>query len=156
MIRVQAHDFDVGAELAYLAAGRTEVGGLATFLGLVRGESDGVPLRTLTLEHYPGMVERRLTEIEREARRRWPLHDVLIIHRIGRLQPGERIVLVATAASHRTAALEACQFLIDWLKTCAPFWKLEETTRGTAWVDERATDRIAAARWEEERVNLAR
>lgn len=150
MIRVQEHDFDVGTELARLTAGRTDVGGVATFLGLVRGEVDGVSLLAMTLEHYPGMTERQLAAIEAEARRRWPLQNILIIHRVGRLRPGEHIVLVATAASHRTTALESCQFLIDWLKTGAPFWKLEETACGTSWVEARVADAIAAASWDGE------
>ena len=149
MIRVQENDFDPGAEIARLTAGRTDVGGVATFLGLVRGESNGLPLLAMTLEHYPGMTERRLAEIEQQARHRWLLCDVLILHRVGRLRPGEHIVLVATLASHRLAAFDACQFLIDWLKTRAPFWKLEETARGTAWVEARTTDTVAAARWEQ-------
>lgn len=147
MIRVQECDFDVGAELARLTAGRIDVGGVAIFLGLVRGEVDSIPLLAMTLEHYSGMTERQLTEVETRARRRWPLRDVLIIHRVGRLQPGEHIVLVATLANHRAAALESCQFLIDWLKTSAPFWKLEETARSTIWVKAHVTDAIAAARW---------
>jgi molybdopterin synthase catalytic subunit len=101
----------------------------------------------MTLEHYPGMTEKKLKEIEAEARQRWPLAAVLIIHRHGRLEPGERIVLVATASAHRQAALEACAFLIDWLKTQAPFWKLEETPEGTEWVEARESDDAAAARW---------
>ena len=101
----------------------------------------------MTLEHYPGMTEKMLTKLEAEARARWPLEDCLIIHRFGRLEPGDRIVLVATASAHRQAALEACGFLIDWLKTKAPFWKLEETAAGTQWVAARASDDHAAARW---------
>ena len=147
MIRVQREDFDIGAELARLTAGRSDVGGLASFVGLVRDQANGAALTAMTLEHYPGMTEKRLAEIEAEATRRWVLVDSLIIHRYGRLLPGERIVLVATAASHRAAALESCQFLIDWLKTQAPFWKLEETTSGSNWVAAREADDQAAARW---------
>lgn len=147
MIRVQKPDFDVGAELAHLVTGCTDIGCVASFLGLVRDKVDGIPLVAMTLEHYPGMTERRLAEIEDEARYRWTLYDTLIVHRVGRLRPGERIVLVATAASHRDAAFESCQFLIDWLKTSAPFWKLEETVHGPIWVVARVTDTIRATRW---------
>jgi molybdopterin synthase catalytic subunit len=147
MIRVQREDFDIGTELARLTAGRSDVGGVASFVGLVRDQANGQALTTMTLEHYPGMTEKRLAEIEAEAARRWVLVGSLIIHRYGRLLPGERIVLVATAASHRAAALESCQFLIDWLKTQAPFWKLEETSAGAQWVAARAADDEAAARW---------
>jgi molybdopterin synthase catalytic subunit len=160
MIKVQREDFDVGAELEQLTAGRHDIGGVASFVGLVRdlvgipgGEAAGSPgtggkaISAMTLEHYPGMTEKKLKEIEAEARQRWPLAAVLIIHRFGRLEPGERIVLVATASAHRQAALEACAFLIDWLKTQAPFWKLEETPVGTEWVEARESDDAAAARW---------
>lgn len=147
MIRVQAEDFDIGAELGRMTAGRTDVGGLASFVGLVRERTEAGALSAMTLEHYPGMTEKRLGEIETEALKRWPLTATLIIHRYGRLMPGERIVLVATASSHRQAALESCQFLIDWLKTRAPFWKLEETAEGSEWVAARATDEHAAERW---------
>lgn len=148
MIRVQEADFDVGAELAQLAAGDRSVGGVACFVGLVRDMAAGASVSAMTLEHYPGMTERMLGEIEAEARRRWPLADCLIIHRYGRLEPGARIVLVATASAHRQAALEACAFLIDWLKTKAPFWKLEETPSGEErWVEARESDDHAAGRW---------
>jgi molybdopterin synthase catalytic subunit len=147
MIRVQREDFDVGAELEQLAAGNHRIGGVASFIGLVRdmGGRDGVC--ALTLEHYPGMTERKLIEIETEAHRHWPLDAVLVIHRYGRLDPGDRIVLVATASPHREAALAACHFLIDWLKTKAPFWKSEATPAGERWVDPRAEDEAAARRW---------
>ena len=147
MIKVQREDFDVGAELAALTAGRTDVGGVASFVGLVRDMAGGARVGAMTLEHYPGMTEKKLAEIEAEAQRRWPLQASLIIHRYGRLEPGERIVLVATASPHRQAALEACAFLIDWLKTKAPFWKLEETAAGAQWVEARDSDDDAAARW---------
>jgi len=147
MIKVQREDFDVGAELAALTAGRTDVGGVASFIGLVRDMAGGAPVGAMTLEHYPGMTEKKLAEIEADAQRRWPLQASLIIHRYGRLEPGERIVLVATASPHRQAALEACAFLIDWLKTKAPFWKLEDTAAGPQWVEARDSDDDAAARW---------
>src|SRR5882724_9046041 len=147
MIRVQLEDFDVGAELTRLTAGRTDVGGVASFIGLVRDLAGGAEVGAMTLEHYPGMTEKKLAEIEAEAKRRWPLAASLIIHRYGRLEPGERIVLVATASPHRAAALEACHFLIDWLKTDAPFWKSEQTPRGERWVEARAEDDDAKRRW---------
>ena len=147
MIRVQREDFDAGAELARMTAGRADTGGLASFIGIVREKTDAGALSAMTLEHYPGMTEKRLAEIEAEAARRWPLAASLIIHRYGRMLPGERIVLVATASSHRQAALESCQFLIDWLKTKAPFWKLEETAAGSQWVAAQETDDRAAERW---------
>lgn len=148
MIRVQSEDFDPGAELAQLTRDRTDIGGLASFVGLVRDLQGDRPIAAMTLEHYPGMTEKKLAEIEAAAQRRWPLAASLIIHRYGRLAPGDRIVMVATASAHRAAALEACAFLIDWLKTEAPFWKLEEGPGGSDWVAERASDRDAKARWQ--------
>jgi molybdopterin synthase catalytic subunit len=147
MIRVQREDFDVGVELDRLAAGNHRIGGVASFVGLVRDMGGGDQVSALTLEHYPGMTEKKLAEIETEAHRRWPLDAVLIIHRYGRLEPGDRIVLVATASPHREAALGACHFLIDWLKTDAPFWKSEETPAGERWVESRAEDEDARQRW---------
>ena len=153
MIRVQRGDFDIGAELERLAAGSHQVGGIASFIGLVRdiapAESGGGSgaASAMTLEHYPGMTEKRLQEIEAEANRRWQLEASLIIHRYGRLEPGDRIVLVATASRHREAALEACAFLIDWLKTEAPFWKLEESAEGARWVEARSSDDARKAAW---------
>ncbi len=150
MIRVQRDDFDIGAELSALTAGNHAVGGLAVFVGLVRDLAGETPISAMTLEHYPGMTEKMLARIEQQALQRWPLQASLIIHRYGRLEPGDRIVLVATASAHRQAALEACQFLIDWLKTEAPFWKLEDTGEGEKWVEARAEDDAAAARWRDE------
>lgn len=153
MIKVQAEDFDIGAELAALTDGNRRIGGLASFVGLVRDMADvgrgcDEPIGAMTLEHYPGMTEKMLARIEADAWARWPLQASLIIHRHGRLAPGDRIVLVATASAHRQAALESCGFLIDWLKTRAPFWKREETPDGTGhWVDARDSDDAAAARW---------
>lgn len=151
MIRVQEEDFDIGAEIAALTAGDHSIGGVASFAGLVRDMApdggDARAIRTMTLEHYPGMTEKKLEEIEAEAHSRWPLSASLIIHRYGTLAPGDRIVLVVCASAHRNAAFEACQFLMDWLKTDAPFWKLEETDEGGAWVDARESDNRAAARW---------
>jgi molybdopterin synthase catalytic subunit len=150
MIRVQREDFDVGNELDALTRGKTGIGGVTSFVGLVRDIAGDKRIGAMTLEHYPGMTERQLAEIEQEAHRRWPLDAVLIVHRYGRLEPGERIVLVAAASAHRQAAFDACQFLIDWLKTEAPFWKLEETQEGTRWVDAQASDDEAARRWRKE------
>ena len=147
MIRVQREDFDVGREIEALSRDRHGIGGTVCFVGTVRETSGEAGLGSMTLEHYPAMTERRLTEIEAEARRRWPLADCLIVHRFGRLEPGERIVLVITASAHRQAAFEACQFLVDWLKTQAPFWKLESTEEGESWVEARERDDAAAARW---------
>ena len=148
MIRVQEQPFDAGAELAALKAGRTDIGGTVLFLGTVRDLSEGAEVRAMTLEHYPGMTEKALEEIEAEALRRWPIDASLVIHRYGRLEPGEDIVLVITASAHREAAFEACHFLIDWLKTKAPFWKLEENPEGANWVAAKDSDGDAAARWE--------
>jgi molybdopterin synthase catalytic subunit len=147
MIRVQSEDFDLGRELAALVRGNHQIGGLAVFVGLVRDLAGDQAVGAMTLEHYPGMTEKLLAEIEAEAGRRWPLEASLVIHRTGRLEPGDQIVLVATASAHRQAAFDACQFLIDWLKTKAPFWKLEETGEGAKWVDARSSDDTAAARW---------
>lgn len=147
MIRVQREDFDLGAELRALTADNHKIGGLASFVGLVRDMAGGETIGAMTLEHYPGMTEKMLGRIEAEALERWPLDASLIIHRYGRLEPGDQIVLVATASAHREAALESCHFLIDWLKTKAPFWKLEDTPDGGQWVDARDSDDAAAARW---------
>ncbi|MDP9096070.1 MAG: molybdenum cofactor biosynthesis protein MoaE, partial [Pseudomonadota bacterium] len=149
-IRVHPEAFDVGREIAFLSADRTDIGGLGCFVGLVRGNTDGVSLAALTLEHYPGMTERALAIIAATAEQRWSLLGCTIIHRIGRLPPGEPIVLVLTAAAHRGPALDATAFLIDWLKTKAPFWKSEESIDGTArWVAARADDDVAAAKWDQ-------
>ena len=153
MIRVQREDFDPGQELARLTVGRTDIGGVVTFCGLVREEIGsgealaGERIRAMTLEHYPGMTEKMLAAIEAEAQARWPLSASLIVHRYGRLLPGDRIVLVITCSAHRQAAFEANMFLVDWLKTKAPFWKLEERGAGAAWVEARASDDAAAKRW---------
>lgn len=147
MIRVQREDFDVGRELDGLAPGNRAVGGVCAFVGLVRDIAGDQAIRAMTLEHYPAMTEKALAQIEAEAKARWPLEATLVIHRYGRLEPGDRIVLVAAASAHRQAAFEACHFLIDWLKTQAPFWKLEDTADGAKWVDACAADDTAAARW---------
>lgn len=148
MIRVQQENFDVAAEMHALTAGRIDVGAVVTFTGLVRADSSLPGLKAMTLEHYPGMTERKLAEIEEDANKRWDLTGSLIIHRYGRLVPGEQIVLVITMSSHRQNAFEAASFLMDWLKTEAPFWKLEETGEGETWVEARASDDDAKDRWE--------
>ena len=147
-VRVQREDFDVGTELDALTRGRHDIGGVSTFVGLVREIGNGGSASTMTLEHYPGMTEKMLSQIEAEAKARWQLDATLIVHRYGRLEPGDRIVLVATASAHRRAALESCEFLIDWLKTKAPFWKLEETEAGAQWVAAKESDDAAASRWD--------
>jgi len=147
MIRVQEEDFDVGHELDALTAGKTGIGGLCSFVGLVRDMAGDEAISAMTLEHYPGMTEKALAEIEAQARERWLLDGTLVIHRYGRLEPGDRIVLVAAASAHREAAFEACHFLIDWLKTKAPFWKREDGPEGGNWVDARDSNDVAARRW---------
>ena len=147
-VKVQAEDFDVGAELAALTDGNLAIGGMTSFVGLVRDLGGDDALKAMTLEHYPGMTEKMLREIEAEANERWPLEASLIVHRYGRLEPGEQIVLVATASAHRQAAFDSCAFLIDWLKTKAPFWKLEESDNaGARWVEAKQSDDQAAERW---------
>ena len=144
-IQIQEALFDMAAESAALIAGRTDVGGVASFLGVCRGDD---ALAAMVLEHYPGMTERALGRIAAEAEARWPLTGCTVIHRVGRILPGEPIVLVLTASAHRAAALESCAFLIDWLKTKAPFWKREEFADGDArWVAAKNEDDAAAARW---------
>lgn len=147
MIRVQEEDFDLALELRALTDGNHAIGGLCSFVGLVRDMAGDADIGAMTLEHYPGMTEKALEEIEAEAIERWPLESSLIIHRYGRLEPGDQIVLVAASSAHREAAFEACHFLIDYLKTKAPFWKLEETPDGAKWVDARASDDAATDRW---------
>ena len=148
-IRVQAEDFDIGAEMAALAAGRADIGGIGCFVGTVRGSAGGRTIDAMILEHYPGMTERAMARIAGEAERRWSLLGCTLIHRVGRLEPGANIVLVVAAAAHRQAALEATGFLIDWLKTRAPFWKKESFAGGgEAWVEAREADESAAAGWE--------
>lgn len=146
MIRIATERFDPAEESRALCAGRSDAGALVSFVGMVRDE--GGRLLSLTLEHYPGMAERRLAEIEAEARRRWPLLDVAIVHRVGRLFPGEPIVLVAVTSAHRAAAFAAAEFLMDWLKTRAPFWKYEESRDGGRWIAARPEDENRAERWE--------
>jgi len=147
-VRVQEADFDVGAELAALRGKDPQIGALASFVGLVRELNDGAGVSELTLEHYPGMTERALQAIVSEACRRWAIIDALVIHRVGRLLPTDQIVLVAVAGVHRGDAFAACQFIMDYLKTRAPFWKRELTPEGARWVAARAADDTAAERWQ--------
>jgi molybdopterin synthase catalytic subunit len=148
-VRVQSEDFEIGAEVARLTAGRTDIGAIVTFTGTVRAENDGSSIASMTLEHYPGMTEQELARVEAEANARWPLQASLIVHRVGTLQPGDNIVLVVTASAHREAAFEAAAFLMDYLKTRAPFWKKEVGSDGTGqWVDARDSDDRAVERWE--------
>jgi molybdopterin synthase catalytic subunit len=146
-VRVQEQDFDVGRELESLTRGRVDVGAVASFIGLVRDANDGHAISGMTLEHYPGMTEKALEDICREAHERWNLLDTLVIHRVGPLQPGERIVLVGVSSAHRGEAFAACEFIMDYLKTRAPFWKREDTPQGTRWVEARTSDDNAAERW---------
>ena len=146
-VRVQAADFDAGRELEALTAGRTDVGAVASFVGLVRAANDGSPVSAMTLEHYPGMTEKALEDICTQARSRWHLIDTLVIHRIGALRPGDRIVLVGVSSAHRGEAFAACEFIMDYLKTRAPFWKREDTPQGARWVEAREGDDAAAGRW---------
>ncbi|MGI9382126.1 MAG: molybdopterin synthase catalytic subunit MoaE [Methyloligellaceae bacterium] len=148
MIRIQENDFDVGAEIAALTAGRTDIGAIVTFTGTVRDTAQGGPITEMTLEHYPGMTEKELQRIETEAHARWPLQASLVVHRYGTLKPGENIVLVITASAHRHAAFEAAEFLMDYLKTHAPFWKKEAGPEGAQWVDARESDDHANERWQ--------
>jgi molybdopterin synthase catalytic subunit len=147
-VRVQREPFDVAAEAAKLSRGRSDVGAVVTFTGLCRGEEHGAPIAALTLEHYPGMAEAEIARHVEEARGRWPLLGVAVIHRHGRILPGEDIVMVATAAAHREAAFAAAEFLMDYLKTRAPFWKQVETADGAAWVEAKSADDAAAGRWD--------
>jgi molybdopterin synthase catalytic subunit len=146
-VRVQEADFDVGAELAALRAGDARVGALASFVGLVRDVNHGVGVSEMTLDHYPGMTEKALAAIVAEAKTRWDIYGALVIHRVGPLRPCDQIVLVAVTSAHRGEAFAACEFIMDYLKTRAPFWKREATPEGARWVDARDSDDSAAARW---------
>ena len=146
-VRVQTADFDVGRELAALRGGDRRVGAVAAFVGTVRDVNDDATVATLTLEHYPGMTEKALTAIVDEAKARWDIVDALVIHRVGALAPADQIVLVGVTSAHRGEAFAACEFIMDYLKTRAPFWKKEQTPEGARWVDARASDDDAAERW---------
>lgn len=149
MIRVQHESFDPGQEQQALVGERSDIGAVVSFTGLVRDFNERPEVEALTLEHYPGMTESALGDIVEEAKARWPLQGVRLIHRVGRLTPGDSIVLVVVASAHRRAAFEACDFIMDYLKTRAPFWKKEHTAAGQYWVSERASDHQDARRWEE-------
>jgi molybdopterin synthase catalytic subunit len=146
-VRIQTEDFDLTTEIAALRAGRAGVGAVVSFVGTVRDINQGTGVSSLTLEHYPGMTDKSLEDIVAQATSRWQLDEVLVIHRVGPLQPLDQIVLVAVTSAHRGEAFEACEFVMDWLKTRAPFWKKEATPQGERWVDARESDDAAAARW---------
>ena len=148
-VRVQTEDFDIGAEIAQLRKGNAKIGAIASFIGLVRDMNEGYDVSTMTLEHYPGMTEKALEDIVAQAKSRWELYDALVVHRVGRLLPLDQIVLVVVTSAHRGDAFSACEFLMDYLKTQAPFWKKEDTAKGARWVDARESDDAAAARWKE-------
>jgi molybdopterin synthase catalytic subunit len=146
-VRVQTGDFDAGLEIARLRAGRADIGAIASFIGTVRDVNDAAAVTGLTLEHYPGMTEQALTDIVGEARRRFAILDALVVHRVGALRPGDQIVLVVITSAHRGTAFDACEYVMDMLKTRAPFWKKERTSQGDRWVEARASDDAAAGRW---------
>jgi molybdopterin synthase catalytic subunit len=148
-VRVQTEDFDAGAEIAALRRGNPKIGAIASFIGLVRDVNDGDSIRGMTLEHYPGMTEKALERIVAEAMSRWDVIDVLVVHRVGQLMPLDQIVLVVVTGAHRGAAFAACEFVMDYLKTQAPFWKKEHMPGGDRWVEARASDDRAAERWSE-------
>ncbi len=148
MIRVQQKDFDIGAEIAQLKAGRTDIGAIVAFVGTVRDRAGGQAVDEMTLEHYPGMTETELARIEAEASDRWPLQACLVVHRYGRLLPSDNIVLVVAASEHREAAFRAAEFLMDYLKTRAPFWKRESGPQGSRWVEADTRDDVASTRWD--------
>lgn len=148
-VRVQTEDFDIGVEIAQLRKGNAKIGAIASFIGLVRDMNEGDDVSTMTLEHYPGMTEKALEDIVAQAKSRWKLYDALVVHRVGRLLPLDQIVLVVVTSAHRGDAFSACEFLMDYLKTQAPFWKKEDTAKGARWVDARESDDAAAARWKE-------
>lgn len=147
MVRVQHEDFDVGAEIARMRLARPDIGAVAAFVGQVRDINDGAAVRGMTLEHYPGMTEKALEDIVTQAKSRWNIHDALVIHRIGALQPLDQIVLVVVSGAHRGEAFAACEFIMDYLKTDAPFWKKEQTGDGERWVEARDSDDTAKLRW---------
>jgi molybdopterin synthase catalytic subunit len=146
-VRIQTEDFDIGAEIAQLRRANPKIGAVASFVGVVRDVNDGDAVAEMTLEHYPGMTERSIEDIITQARGRWKVFDALVIHRIGTLRPTDQIVLVIVTSAHRGDAFAACEFIMDYLKTRAPFWKKESTPSGARWVDARAIDDIAAERW---------
>jgi len=147
VVRVQTEDFDVGHEIAALHGRDARVGAVAAFIGLVRDANDAAAVSTLTLEHYPGMTDKALSRIVDEAKSRWNIYDAVVIHRVGKLEPADQIVLAAVSGAHRGEVFAACEFIMDYLKTRAPFWKKEQTPAGERWVEARASDDEAAARW---------
>ena len=149
-VRVQREDFDIGAEIAAFRCADPGIGAIASFIGLVRDVNDGETIAGMTLEHYPGMTEKALAGIVAEAKGRWDIIDALVVHRVGELKPLDQIVLVVVTGSHRGAAFAACEFIMDYLKTQAPFWKKEQTPQGALWVEARASDDRAAERWSEQ------
>jgi len=149
-VRVQQADFDLGAEIAALRAGNPKIGAIASFIGLVRDTNDGDSVATMTLEHYPGVTEKALEAIVDKALARWDILDALVVHRVGELRPTDQIVMVVVTSAHRGEAFAACEFIMDYLKTEAPFWKKEQTGQGERWVGARASDDDAAARWKQE------
>lgn len=146
-IRIQESDFDVSREIAGLTAGRSDIGAVVSFTGICRGSEEGAAIAALTLEHYPGMAEAEIARHAETAMSRWPVTGIRVVHRVGRIAPGENIVLVVTASSHRQAAFEAAEFLMDYLKANAPFWKRVDSSDGASWVEARDHDDAAAARW---------
>jgi molybdopterin synthase catalytic subunit len=146
-VRVQTEDFDLGAEVAILRRGNPKVGAIASFVGVVRDLNEGADVAEMTLEHYPGMTEKALEKIVGAAKARWDIYDALVVHRVGTLKPTDQIVLVVVASGHRGEAFQACEFLMDYLKTRAPFWKKEKTPEGGRWVEARTADDAAAERW---------
>lgn len=150
-VRVQTQDFDVGVEIRRMTVGNARIGAVASFIGLMRDVNEGEAVAAMTLEHYPGMTEKALVEIVAEAKTRWDLIDVLIVHRVGELKPKDQIVLVVVASAHRGDAFAACEFLMDYLKTRAPLWKKESGKTGERWVEARGSDDVAAARWDEKK-----
>jgi molybdopterin synthase catalytic subunit len=146
-IRIQEGDFDIAQEIAALTKGRSDIGAVVTFSGICRGSEKGEPIAALTLEHYPGMAEAEIKRHTDEAMSRWPLTGLTVVHRVGRITPGENIVLVLAASAHREAAFKAAEFLMDYLKASAPFWKREESAKGTSWIEAHDRDDAAAARW---------
>jgi molybdopterin synthase catalytic subunit len=147
-VRIQREDFDISTEIAALRAARRDVGAVASFVGIVRDVNEGASVAGMTLEHYPGMTERSIQAIIDEAKSRWGIFEALVIHRIGELRPQDQIVLVIVTGSHRGDAFAACEFIMDYLKTQAPFWKKEQTPQGERWVEARDADDKAAARWD--------
>jgi len=154
-VRIQTKDFDAGAEMAALRLNNPKIGAVASFIGVCRDANDGTAVTKMTLEHYPGMTERALEKIVVEAKARWDLMEVLVVHRVGELKPGDQIVLVVVTGAHRGEAFAACEFIMDYLKTRAPFWKKEETPQGARWVEARGSDDEAAERWNSPKADVA-